>query len=167
MALFQDTPADWQRLDWKILRNGWASLYYRPDVLEKDIEWFKTDGFAIFEFDCSTWVTDEDMHNELQAKFDFPCYYGKNLDALNDCLSELQIGDAGHLVVFRNFDVVEAYIAFHVVDILAHNARDYMLIGKKLITLVQVNEPKFSMAPVGACSVLWNGAEWMDATRRR
>ena len=30
------------------------------------------------------------LHAELRLKLDLPDYYGKNLDALNDCLGELR-----------------------------------------------------------------------------
>ena len=34
-------------------------------------------------------MTDRDeLHEELKRKLSLPDYYGKNLDALNDCLSE-------------------------------------------------------------------------------
>lgn len=31
----------------------------------------------------------EEAHEELKTSLNFPDYYGKNLDALNDCLSEI------------------------------------------------------------------------------
>ena len=31
----------------------------------------------------------EQVHEYLEIKFDFPDYYGKNLDALYDCLTEI------------------------------------------------------------------------------
>ena len=32
--------------------------------------------------------TKESLHEKIKRLFDFPAYYGANLDALNDCLSE-------------------------------------------------------------------------------
>lgn len=31
----------------------------------------------------------EEAHEEIKSAFGFPDYYGKNLDALNDCISEM------------------------------------------------------------------------------
>jgi hypothetical protein len=33
MALFSNSPEDWQRLDWQILRDGGIALYWRPEYL--------------------------------------------------------------------------------------------------------------------------------------
>lgn len=38
--------------------------------------------------DCSDIVTPEQFHNKLAEALNFPDYYGKNLDALFDCLTE-------------------------------------------------------------------------------
>ena len=43
----------------------------------------------------------ESAHNYIAAKLDFPEYYGKNLDALADCVSEFCIDK---LIRFKNFD---------------------------------------------------------------
>ena len=42
MAIFQNNPEEWQRLDWSILQNGWTSLYWKNEILENDLLWFKS-----------------------------------------------------------------------------------------------------------------------------
>lgn len=39
--------------------------------------------------DCANITTAEAFHNALAEALDFPEYYGKNLDALFDCLTEI------------------------------------------------------------------------------
>ena len=39
--------------------------------------------------DCEKLLQEEQAHLYLAEVFDFPDYYGKNLDALFDCLTEL------------------------------------------------------------------------------
>lgn len=55
------------------------------------------DGSAIF--------TSPDLHEALSAALSFPAHYGKNLDALYDCLTE--IGEDLHLEL-RNWHHIEA-----------------------------------------------------------
>ena len=41
------------------------------------------------EIFLSEQMTECELHEEIAQKLSFPEYYGKNLDALNDCLSEI------------------------------------------------------------------------------
>ena len=44
----------------------------------------------------------EESYEVMKKTFDFPSYYGKNLDALNDCLSEMIIEEKVYIIVNRN-----------------------------------------------------------------
>ena len=41
------------------------------------------------ELDCSLMTGRAETHDYLKEKFFFPEYYGNNLDALHDCLTDL------------------------------------------------------------------------------
>ncbi|MBQ8249117.1 MAG: barstar family protein [Clostridia bacterium] len=43
----------------------------------------------IIIIDAKKFTSKPDAHEHIAASLDFPAYYGKNLDALADCLSEL------------------------------------------------------------------------------
>ena len=51
--------------------------------------------------DLSPIASAKDLHNALARELDFPDWYGHNLDALYDCLTELP--EAVHLVL-KNWD---------------------------------------------------------------
>lgn len=51
-------------------------------------------------------------HEYLQKKLDFPDYYGKNLDALSDCLSEL---GPCHIVFMQSEEIPEGSYAHKVI----------------------------------------------------
>ena len=57
------------------------------------------DGSAIF--------TSPDLHEAIGTALSFPDHYGKNLDALYDCLTE--IGEDLHLEL-RNWHHIEAHL---------------------------------------------------------
>jgi RNAse (barnase) inhibitor barstar len=105
------------------------------------------------------------MHAQLKEKLDFPDYYGENFNALRDCLSDLHIIKTGRVVVFRHLDNVNKKIAYAILDIFADNARGHMLFGDRIITLAQVDDPDYEIAPVGQTNVIWNGQEWLNARR--
>ena len=58
----------------------------------------------------------EDLHNILMKKFKFPEYYGKNLDALYDCLTEKNC-EYDVEVFYRSGGELEDYV-FEIIDVL-------------------------------------------------
>ena len=161
MAIFiEDSHYLNGRLDWAILQNGWSSLYCREDVLEKDLKWFRESDFKIIEINCSDWTNLNSIHRSLSKELSFPDYYGNNLDALNDCLSDVEIPGEGLVVVLKHFDIVQREIGLNIADIFANNSRRHILFGRKLILLIQVSSRTFEMSNVGGTPIMWNGAEF-------
>lgn len=169
MAIFKSAEINSSRLDWKILQNTAICLYYQLNVLEDDLSWFKKNNFLVYTFDCSQWRSVNDFHDDVNRQFKFPDYYGRNLDAFNDCLSDIEIsGESGMVIVFSKFDHFYrkfSNIAYSILNIIATNSRYFLLTGQKLITLVQSEDPRIEIAPVGACPVMWNQKEWLNKNR--
>ncbi len=165
MAFFNKSEDHHDRLDWQILQNGWTSLYFNAKLLKEDVEWFKKENFKVITLDCSQWTSRESVLLGIGKSLNFPAYYGKNLSALNDCLWDVEIPEAGLVIAFTSFDVIEKELAYQLLDIFASNSRSHFLFGDKLITLVQVNDPQYDCEPVGASPVLWNTKEWLNSSR--
>jgi hypothetical protein len=53
-----------------------------------------------------------------------------------------------------------------VLDIMAGQARSAALFGRRMMCLVQSDDPDIRFEPVGATPVMWNDAEWLDAKRQ-
>jgi hypothetical protein len=87
MAVFRNE--DMQNLDWALLQNSPVTLYYCQEILETNLAWLREHDYHVDQFDCSHWQTEKNLHEALAAQFAFPAYYGCNLDALNDCLSDI------------------------------------------------------------------------------
>ncbi|MFF4595722.1 barstar family protein [Amycolatopsis sp. NPDC001319] len=104
-----------------------------------------------------------------------PDYNGNNLNALNDCLSDVAAGDygadlgaTGFVLVLRHYDRfagVEKDLAHALLDIFASQARNALLVGHRMMCLVQSDDPRLSFPAVGATSALWNDAEWLNSRR--
>jgi RNAse (barnase) inhibitor barstar len=159
MAVFNENGDLWQRLDWLILKNGWVSIYCKNEILEKDIDWFKNEKYSIVIFDCLSWENESEMHRQFKKNFNFPEYYGENLDALSDCLSYIEIYQTGKVIVFKKFDKINHSLQFHLLDIFADCARKQLLFGNRFLILVQVVNPNFEIKSIGATPLIWNSNE--------
>ena len=111
------------------------------------------------------------MHQSLAGSLGFPDYYGHNLDAFSDSLSDLEIPmESGLALVFRRFDAVAKRmprVAATVLDIAEHASRRHLLFGQRLLVLVQTDDPQLELGPLGAHTVNWNAREWLLASRAR
>ena len=169
MAIFRNESEDFQRLDWTLLQNGAINLYLRPELLAEDAEWLKAHNYLLDTFDCSSWRSEEDMHEALASGLKFPDYYGRNLDALNDCIGHLEIPEeSGRVLIFHRYDAFAAAFpraAWVILNIIENKSRFLLLFGRRLFALVQSFDPKLSFEAVGAHPVMWNRREWSNKSR--
>ena len=169
MAVFRDDADDFQRLDYALLQNGSVSLYFRSELLAEDIAWLSAHDYRIDNFDCAAWQTKQDMLAAFASTLEFPDYFGQNLDALNDCLSDIDVPEnSGRVLVFHRYDDFAAKlpeVAWTVLDIIETNSRRFLLFGQHLITLLQSDDPRIQFQVVGGCPVMWNNREWLDKNR--
>lgn len=162
MAVFKNEPEEWQRLDWSILQNGYACLYSRPEFLLIDISWFRKERYRVMEFDCSKWTDEETVHADLKQKLRFSDDYKSTFDALKESLKEISMTGKGMVLVLHHFDTVEKETAQILLHILAVASQWHLLLGERLLTLLQVDDPQVRYEPVGARAVAWNPHEWLD-----
>ena len=177
MTTFTSDEADDQRRDWIILRDGGVALYWRPEVLKKDVDWLEEHGYSIVEFDAAKWNSEEQMHDSLRSALSFPYYYGKNLDALDECMwDDFVVPDSGGAVlVFHHYDQFakigerrgsdQRNLAQVVLNILARAIRYHMLFGRRLLILVQSDDPNVRFDDLAGVSAGWNPREWLNKNR--
>lgn len=177
MTIFSGDPGEWQRLDWHLLQNGGVALYFRPTVLEEDLEWFRANRYDIYEFECKSWNSVADLHKDFKDTLRFPDYYGRNFDALNDCLTDLSVPDeGGAVIVLKNFDAYADGTVFAgghtgrtnaqtLLHILARVSRMQLLLGHRLLALVQSNDPRIRFEHLGCICAMWNPKEWLNEKR--
>ena len=158
------SPHEDNALDYVILREGGISLYRDRRHLDEDVTSL-LGGYSVRTFDCATWHSEATMHANLSTALSFPDYYGNNLDALNEVVSELIIPDPGGLVVVllaydefasRSFTLAEA-----VLDIFSRASHCFLLNGKRFLILVQSNDPKLTFPRLGGSAPGWNPREWL------
>jgi len=132
MYQFKNEPESWQRLDYQIIQSGFVKQYKNTETLKADINWFEKANYVIKDFDCVGWNNKELMYDDLHAKFDFPVYFGRNLDALQESLNEQEVLNSGTIVVFKNFDKINTETAHDLLDIFVRTARFHSTFGERI-----------------------------------
>ncbi len=145
-------------------------------MLTSTLEWLSSEGYRVIVIDAVTWSTTDDALDALAGALGFPDYFGQNLSALNDCLRDVaafqygsdenSTGTALALTHFEGFAARQPDIAHALLDVFARRARTGLLIGHRMLCLVQSDDPHLSFDVVGAEAVPWNPAEFLDAKRK-
>lgn len=165
----EKAPAETQRLDWRLLERGAIALYYKSSVLSADLGWFRQAKYVVHEMNGVAWDTPAAFHADVQRSLGFPDYYSKNLASWIDCLAELPVPDeSGTVLVFRRYDVfakAQPQLAQTILDSIECTARRLLLTGRRLLALVQSDDPRIRFERVGAVPVTWNPREWVDSER--
>ena len=169
MTSFRGDGQDCQRVDYALLQNGAVTLYWRPAYLDEDVAWLTAHGYAVHHFNAASWRSEADMHADLARNLAFPDHYGRNLDALNDSLSDLNLPvEGGMAIVLVRFDAFAQRchdVAQQVLDIAERVSRRYLLSGRRFLILVQSDDPQIEFEPLGAVSANWNHREWLNTSR--
>lgn len=172
MAFFkrkEKAPAEPQRLDWRLLERGAIALYYRSSVLSADLGWLRHQNYLIHELNASAWDNADVFHADARRVLGFPAYYSSNLASWIDCLAELEVPDeSGMALVFRRYDVfakAQPHLAQTILDSIESTSRRFLLTGRRLLALVQSDDPRIRFDRVGAMPVTWNPREWLDSDR--
>ncbi|WP_135850188.1 barstar family protein [Serinibacter arcticus] len=175
MGAFDPNDDIYQDLAFRLLMNGPVTLFWRTEVLTSTIEDLAADGYQIVTLDASAWASDADLHQSVATALDFPAYYGRNFDALNDCLSDVaerrygwSPGAAGLVLILTRYDALarsSPRSAQLLLDLVASQSRVASLFGGRWMCLVQSDDPAIEFGPLGATSATWNDREWPAADR--
>lgn len=165
----EKAPAEVERLDWRLLERGAVTLYYKGSVLSQDLAWLRQQRYVVHELDAAQWREPGHFHDAVRERLEFPAYYGRNLASWIDCVAEIPVPDEGGMVlVFRRFDAfakAQPQLAQTILDSLETTSRRFLLTGRRLIALVQSDDPRIRFERVGAMPVTWNPREWLDSDR--
>ena len=168
-AAFGDLPADRERLDWSLFQNGGVVLYHKHQILAEHAAWLVREGYQLRELDAYGWKDAKAFHEDVKRVFAFPSHYTSNLASLVDALAELDIPPGGGVAVqmrrYDRFAKTEPHLAWSVLDALETTSRRLLLTGRRLLTLVQSDDPRIKFERVGAMPVNWNPREWLESDR--
>ena len=168
-AAFGDLPADRERLDWLLFQNGGVVLYHKQQILTESVAWLVREGYQLRELDAYGWKDAKAFHEDVKRVFAFPSHYTNNLASLVDALAEIDIPPGGAVAVqmrrYDRFAKTEPHLAWSVLDALETTSRRLLLTGRRLLTLVQSDDPRIKFERGGAMPVNWNPREGLESDR--
>ena len=154
----------------QILRQGPICKYLKNSILNEDLDWFSNNRYEIIEMGARNW-NGKNTHQNLKTALSFPEYYGENMNAFRDCLSDMYSKRyQGLILVFRSYDdfvAEDRSFSEAILESIAWESREWLLTGKKLIGLVQSNDPDLHFPQLGGISPSWNGQKWFNQDRTK
>jgi len=157
------------RLDMRLLQSSAVTLYHKQTYLAHDIAWLQQAGYRVYTLDAISWTSPADFHAHAKRELALPDYYAANLASWIDCLGDLEISSEGGVVLqFRHFDTfarVEPHFAQTLLDSIESASRRFLLMERRLLALVQSDDPRIRFERIGAAPVNWNPREWLDTDR--
>jgi Barstar (barnase inhibitor) len=153
-------------VDFQLLQNGPVSAYADATALTRDIAALEQRRYRIERFACERWTEEQDLHDEFARRFSFPSYYGRNMNALAECMADTDVlhvpGHGGLCVVL---DRLDRWPDRHdrwpdrqevLLQVLSSAAWYWLLFGRRLITLVLVGDRSWrSPRDLGATTADW------------
>ncbi|WP_430909735.1 barstar family protein [Maribacter sp. 2-571] len=154
--------------DWLTVRNGPIIKYFSEEVLGNNVKELEKIGYQIIEISTMSW-TKGNAHKKIQEGFDFPDYYGENINAFKDCLDDkFNKKYKGLVVVFKHFDSFYQQskdFSEALLDVIVKVAWTWLLAEQKLILFVHSTNPNLIIDKVGGFEPDWNGEEWFNDSR--
>jgi len=153
----------------ELLRLSPLTRFADPAMMAEEVHDLEADGYRCVPLDCSAWASEADFHTAVASALDFPDYYGRNLDAFNDCLSSIKLGECrGLVLVFSHWEVFARAAgdrSWHVLDIIACASRFRLVYGDRLLALLHVSDPALRFEPIGRVGVVPSQREWSRKAR--
>jgi RNAse (barnase) inhibitor barstar len=157
-------------LESRLLQNGCVVLYHNPFLMEEHSGLLVASGWAFKEIYVGAHGTQDELYDQVAGSLSFPNYFGRNLDALRDCMSDLDFSETPRLALglirFHALAHRDPAFAHAVLDIFAEMERGCLMTGKRVMFMVQSDDPNLHFPEVGATPVLWNFEEWLDSKRK-
>ena len=159
MPAFENSPESWQRTDWPLLQNGFVTLFWAQTLFTATKSQLREDGYQLFELDTSAWNSTDTALLSLATALSFPDYFGRNLNALVDCLRDVATFDygsdadsTGTVIALDNFDEFARHtdmnLAWTLLDVFAATARLAILIGHRASCLFGQTIRKSALTPL-------------------
>ncbi len=156
-AFDRETDAD--RLDYQLMMRGPVRLIHSRPLLNATAGWLRQHDYEVVTVDAS-WLITSHMFRDLGSALGYTCHdqwhcLGEGLD---EALAEAWGRSASFALVLTSFEVFERSHrddAHLLLEVIAERAWPGALLGKRLICLVQSDDPAMSLRRIGMWTLPW------------
>ena len=164
MAAFSEKEIRDNFTIWQVFRDGAIVFVQRQPVLHRLLRDLSENGYDIRTIECD-FEDERDLESELRRVFELESGWGR--DALNSQMWDLQFPQCtGLVIVLTQIDEFNHRFPkyfWNIVDILAHHCRIRMLMGERLLVVLQTDDGNMNLDDVGAVTPRWSHLENMTA----
>lgn len=171
LAAFTEKEIEDQWPVWSLFQNGGVVLFFQTAILDDATENLTQNGYRVHNIDCQHQTDEQSTLLAIVDSLNIPRYQNIGLDGFNDFISQIDFdGCTGVVIVlsaFHRFRQAFPECAFHILDIMADNHRSHLLVGNRLLTLVQSDDPRIDeqIGIIGGYKPIWNPSESMNKNR--
>lgn len=164
-----DRETDVERLDYQLMMRAPVRLLHSRTLLAATAAWLQRHGYRVATVDAS-WLITSHMFRDLASALGYVCHdqwhcLGEGLD---EALAEAWGRSAGFALVLTGFDVfVHHHIedAHTLLEVVAERAWPAALLGRRLICLVQADDPTLQLRRIGMWTLPWFDHEQWQVPR--
>ncbi len=148
-----------EKIDLAILARGGIRFYHQTEVLDYDVALLAGKDFHIIEIDGQYLKYGEELFYHLEDKLNVPDLH---VDLSEGIFFNPDIARRGVVIVFRDMKNPDPEAMHLILNYLACESRYQFAYGQKLLTLVQISNPKYKIEkPIGAINGrMLNDLEW-------
>ncbi len=150
------------------------ALFHNVELLGETVAGLGAAGFEVVEFDASRWLTTATMYGDFARVFYFEHDHSE-LQGLSECLRDSLYTEGGRFVEIDDLVIVMTGFdhfyrefpdtAVGLLDILTEMWVGGLLAGNRLVCLLQSDDPRLALPPVGLRYIRWNQDEFYDVQR--
>ena len=153
-------------LAFRLVQDGPLTLFHDPSVLAGTLDELRGTGYRVVTVEAGSCATVTDLLDRFARAFDFPDYFGRNMNAFHDCMRDVADGYTGSatgLVItlgrYDDFLLRHGPVGGLFLDMIADVCRLGALFGHRMMCFVQSDDPSSEIPPVGFTALGWNHLE--------
>lgn len=164
-----DRETDAGQLDYQLMIRSPVRLVHKRALLHDIVAWLRQQDYCVVSVDAS-WLVTSHMFRDLAAALGYTCHdqWHCLAEGLSEAVLDALSRSAGFALVLTGFDVFAGSHnddAQTLLEVVAEEAWPSALLGRRVMCLVQSDDPGLHLRRLGTWLVPWVDAERLTISR--